>query len=111
MSIASRVNHQFNTSLPKEFLLDIAQERNRVALPTVGQEFGVRLPPEKYCLTGINWDLAEGGEWIEMTDDEDEDDMMLPELKVEQGEEDGKMEVDDLFGGSGDNDDTHMGDA
>jgi transcription initiation factor TFIID subunit 9B len=75
MSIASRVNHQFNTSLPKEFLLDIAQERNRVALPTVGPEFGVRLPPEKYCLTGVNWDLKSGGEeWMDVEDD-DEDEM------------------------------------
>ncbi|KAI5785935.1 transcription initiation factor TAFII31, partial [Geopyxis carbonaria] len=66
MSIASRVNHQFSPGLPKDFLLDIAQERNRVALPTVGPEFGVRLPPEKYCLTGINWDLAQGmEEWME----------------------------------------------
>ncbi|RPB11106.1 TFIID-31kDa-domain-containing protein, partial [Morchella conica CCBAS932] len=65
MSVASRINHQFNTALPKEFLLDIAQERNRVGLPTVGKEFGVRLPPEKYSLTGISWELAETREdWM-----------------------------------------------
>ena len=74
MSIASRVNHQFNSSLPKEFLLDIAQDRNRVALPTVGPEFGVRLPPEKYCLTGINWDLKDSGDDFMDDDDDDDDD-------------------------------------
>lgn len=73
MSIASRVNHQFNTSLPKEFLLDIAQDRNRIALPTVGPEFGVRLPPEKYCLTGINWDLKDSGDYFMDDDDEGDD--------------------------------------
>jgi len=111
MSIASRVNHQFNTSLPKEFLLDIAQERNRVALPTVGPEFGVRLPPEKYCLTGVNWDLKVGGdEWTEMDENEDENEgagvgqsTIVGGGVVESraAEESDKMDVeegDDLFG-------------
>ncbi|TGZ85260.1 TFIID-31kDa-domain-containing protein [Ascodesmis nigricans] len=118
MSIASRVNHQFNPGLPKEFLLEVAQDRNRVALPTVGPEFGVRLPPEKYCLTGINWDLEEGmEEWAEVSDDEDEDvDMpvmgsgvMLSTAKEENDED--KMDVDDLFGGGSGDGDTTMADA
>jgi transcription initiation factor TFIID subunit 9B len=109
MSIASRVNHQFNTSLPKEFLLDIAQERNRVALPTVGPEYGVRLPPEKYCLTGVNWDLKEGGDDFMDEDDDEEDDGvgmgMGPiigmggvgiDTRTEEGND--NMEVEDLFG-------------
>jgi len=113
MSIGSRINHQFNTALPKEFLLEIAQERNRVALPTVGPEFGVRLPPEKYCLTGVNWDLKEGGEeWIDVEDDEDEDElgqgMEGPLIgmggSVDAGAEeiDDQMDVEDLFGDGGD---------
>ncbi|MCJ1361805.1 Transcription initiation factor TFIID subunit 9 [Acarospora aff. strigata] len=61
LSIASRLNYQFSPSLPKEFLQDMAQERNRVALPSVGREWGVRLPPERYCLTGVGWGLKE--EW------------------------------------------------
>ncbi|KAI5783503.1 transcription initiation factor IID, 31kD subunit-domain-containing protein, partial [Pyronema domesticum] len=109
MSIASRVNHQFNTSLPKEFLLDISQERNRVALPTVGPEFGVRLPPEKYCLTGVNWDLKEaGGEEMD-TDDEEETQMgmgPITGLGGREQEDEDQMEVEDLFG-----EDTSMGDA
>ena len=71
MSIASRVNHQFNTSLPKEFLLEVANERNRIALPPVDKGYGIRLPPEKYCLTGVNWDLVEGED---LWGDEEEDD-------------------------------------
>jgi transcription initiation factor TFIID subunit 9B len=103
MSVASRINHQFNTSLPKEFLLDIAQERNKVALPIVGKEFGVRLPPEKYCLTGINWDLSETREdWMVDSDDDEE-----PEYGTGLvgggggGGAEGGMEVDELFGGEG----------
>ncbi|KZF22029.1 TFIID-31kDa-domain-containing protein, partial [Xylona heveae TC161] len=59
LSIASRLNYQFNPSLPKEFLLELAQERNKVALPNVGREWGLRLPPERYCLTGVGWGLKE----------------------------------------------------
>ena len=104
MSVASRINHQFNTSLPKEFLLEIAQERNKVALPTVGKEFGVRLPPEKYCLTGINWDLSETREeWMDESDEEPEPEMPHPGFPggavVERPGE--GMELDDMFGGSG----------
>ena len=110
MSIASRVNHQFNTALPKEFLLDIAQERNRVALPTVGPEYGVRLPPEKYCLTGVNWDLRAGGDDWDDDEEDDEDESMGmasqgPILGL-GGSNDDNMD-EDLFGDG----DTNMGDA
>lgn len=122
MSIASRVNHQFNPGLPKEFLLEVAQERNKVALPTVQPEFGVRLPPEKYCLTGINWDLMENmDEWAEISDEDDEDGDVGGGLEGGRGAATGseddqavKMEEDDddenLFGGGGDAD-TTMADA
>lgn len=130
MSIASRVNHQFTGGLPKEFLLDIAQERNRVALPTVGPEFGVRLPPEKYCLTGVNWDLAEGMEEFEEYTDDEDDEMQMPDATGLGGsgipgggldddgdneEDEEKMDVDDLFGadndGEGNDADSSMMDA
>jgi len=120
MSIASRVNHQFNTSLPKEFLLDIAQERNKIALPPVDKGYGIRLPPEKYCLTGVNWELVDGDEfWTYDDEDEDEDggdegaegggdsmDGVVIGAGEEGGDEDAQgedddMNVDDLFGGGG----------
>ncbi len=71
LSIASRLNYQFNPSLPKEFLQEVAQERNRVALPAVGRDWGVRLPPERYCLTGVGWGLKE--EWDSDGEGEGED--------------------------------------
>ncbi|KAF1810614.1 TFIID-31kDa-domain-containing protein, partial [Eremomyces bilateralis CBS 781.70] len=61
LAIASRQNYQFQHALPKEWLLDLAAERNRVQLPGVGRGFGLRLPPEKYCLTGVGWNLKD--EW------------------------------------------------
>ncbi|KAL4871232.1 transcription initiation factor IID, 31kD subunit-domain-containing protein [Aspergillus spectabilis] len=131
LSIASRLHYQFQTGLPKEFLADVAAERNRVALPGATRGFeqtsgkpaasssvlmaGMRLPPERFCLTGTAWNMKD--EW----DSEGEEEIVLGEergdggvmgLEGEEGEgdedEDGRME--DIFGedavmGDGDGDD------
>ncbi|KAL4787461.1 transcription initiation factor IID, 31kD subunit-domain-containing protein [Aspergillus varians] len=125
LSIASRLHYQFQTGLPKEFLMDVAAERNRVALPGATRGFdagagkpaasssvlmaGMRLPPERFCLTGTAWKMSD--EW----DSEGEEEVLVGEAKGdtaggEDGEgegdedEDGKME--DIFG-----EDTAMGDG
>ncbi|KAJ4350914.1 Transcription initiation factor TFIID subunit 9 [Ascochyta clinopodiicola] len=59
--------------LGKEFLAEIAMERNRVALPRVEREFGVRLPPERYCFTGVGWGVKEA--WEADEDVESDEDM------------------------------------
>ena len=51
-----------SVGLSKEFLAEVAMERNRVALPRVEREFGVRLPPERYCFTGVGWNVKEAWE-------------------------------------------------
>lgn len=97
LSIASRTHYQFNPSIPKEYYQDLAQERNRVALPTVGKDWGVRLPPERYCLTGVGWGLKE--EW----DSEEEElmataeggDDVMNDGEAEDGEGIGEDEADD----------------
>lgn len=59
-AIASRQGYTFAGALPKEFMLQQAVERNRVALPRVdNRSYGVQLPDEKYCLTGVGWGLKE----------------------------------------------------
>lgn len=58
--------------LGKEFLAEVASERNRVALPRVEREFGVRLPPERYCFTGVGWGVKEAWEAEEDESDADE---------------------------------------
>ncbi|KAJ5131253.1 Histone-fold [Penicillium bovifimosum] len=137
LSIASRLHFQFQAGLPKEFLMDVASERNRIALPGVSRGFdpaagaangaagaanqsvmmgGMRLPPERFCLTGKAWDMKD--EW----DSEGEGEEM-PDVSQQPGagrgvsgdaaedneggdedENDGKME--DIFG-----EDTTMGEA
>ncbi|KAI9719413.1 MAG: hypothetical protein M1812_003484 [Candelaria pacifica] len=117
LSIASRTNYQFQPSLPKEFLLELANERNRIGLPVVGRDWGVRLPHEKYCLTGVGWGLREEwdseGDEVEEGGDDDDDDGGVGGvgdggIKVDgedregEGDEEGDERMEDFFGELGD---------
>lgn len=130
LSIASRLHYQFQPGLPKEFLMDVAAERNRIALPGSSRALdagggkgsysnvmmgGMRLPPERFCLTGIGWNLkdaweSEGEEEMEDAEQAQEGaaaaaaETKEEEVEGEEDEEDGKME--DIFG-----DDTAMDEA
>ena len=99
LSVESRTYQQFNPSLPKDFHQDLAQERNRIALPPVGKDWGVKLPSEKYCLTGVGWGLKD--EWesegeTEQGDQAVEDAMDVGEEGIDGEEGDERME--DFFG-------------
>ncbi|EEA26369.1 Transcription initiation factor TFIID subunit 9 [Talaromyces marneffei ATCC 18224] len=123
LSIASRLHYQFQPGLPKEFLIDVATERNRIALPGVARggetaaksSFsnvsmgGMRLPPERFCQTGTGWNLkeeweSEGEEDVEELEltavvpgaMQNEKDAEADEDGMEDDDEDGKME--DIFG-------------
>lgn len=61
LAVASRQHYQFQSSLPKEHFQEIAAEKNKIALPLVGKSTQVRLPPERYCLTGVGFNLRD--EW------------------------------------------------
>lgn len=87
--------------LGKEFLAEMASERNRVALPRVEREFGVRLPPERYCFTGVGWGVREAWEVDEDEQSEEGD----GDEKMGEG---GPVGAADGFGDAG-ADDTEMG--
>jgi transcription initiation factor TFIID subunit 9B len=115
LSIASRTQYQFNPSLPKEHFLDLAQEKNRVALPPVGKGNGVRLPPERYCLTGVGWGLRE--EWdsegdVEVEVEADTGDHTMGGDADDNGEEEGDDKMEDVFGSDfeGEGEDKNMDD-
>jgi transcription initiation factor TFIID subunit 9B len=92
LAIASRLGYQFRggggagTSgggVSKEWMLELARERNKVSLPRVlPSEWGVRLPNERFVLNGTAWGLKEGWEGGLADDDDDEDE--------EEEEEDGE---------------------
>lgn len=119
MAIASRMAHQFTGqgNMSKEFLKNLADERNRISLVqqakdekggagvTIG---GVKLPHERYCLTGMGWGLK--NEWE--SEGEESDDEAMVEGAAAQGEdvqmedmgegmdedEEGEGQMEDLFG-------------
>ncbi|ETS81932.1 hypothetical protein PFICI_06934 [Pestalotiopsis fici W106-1] len=56
----------------KDWLLELAKERNKVQLPRVmAHEWGVRLPNERFVLSGMPWGLRDT--WAEGSDDDDDD--------------------------------------
>lgn len=59
LAILSRTYYQFKPLPPKELLLELAKERNRKPLPAVIPSWGLRLPPEKYCLTASDWNIQD----------------------------------------------------
>ncbi|KAF3002678.1 Transcription initiation factor TFIID subunit 9 [Curvularia kusanoi] len=79
-SVASRAammggSTGYGGGLSKEFLAEMASERNRVALPRVEREFGVRLPPERYCFTGVGWGVKEEWETEEVVGESGDEEM------------------------------------
>jgi len=82
LATASRNAYSYASGgLPKQTLLEMAQERNKIRLPEVDKEvyFGVRLPHERYVQTGTGWGMLE--EW----DSEVEEDEEMVEDKGEAG--------------------------
>ncbi|KAK5132167.1 hypothetical protein LTR08_000324 [Meristemomyces frigidus] len=115
-AIASRSGYTFVGHLPKEFMLEQAAERNRVALPKVERGWGVQLPPEKYCLTGAAWNLkeewesdeeAEGegmnghGEGVVGGSEDHEMGGVDGAVEDEDGDEEGAGKMEDVFGEEG----------
>ncbi|KAL3958796.1 hypothetical protein ACCO45_006958 [Purpureocillium lilacinum] len=80
LAISARLAYQFRGGsagggISKEHMQELARDRNKVSLPKiVPNEWGVRLPSERFVLTGTSWglkDLWEGDE--DASDDEDMD--------------------------------------
>lgn len=59
LAVASQVAYEFKPTTPKDLLLSLAAERNKRMLPPVPETYGLRLPPEKYCLTGCDREIDE----------------------------------------------------
>ncbi|CAJ0839297.1 14528_t:CDS:2 [Entrophospora sp. SA101] len=51
LAIHGRINHSFTFPPRQEFLVQLANERNDVPLPHVPVKYGLRLPPDRHCLT------------------------------------------------------------
>jgi len=89
LATASRNAYSYASGgLPKQTLLEMAQERNKIRLPEVDKEvhFGVRLPHERYVQTGTGWGMLE--EW----DSEVEEDEEMAEQDQGEARNDGSAD-------------------
>ncbi|XP_077002077.1 transcription initiation factor TFIID subunit 9B-like [Tamandua tetradactyla] len=57
LAIKCRADHSFTSPPPRDFLLDIARQRNQIPLPPIKPYAGPRLPPDRYCVTAPNYRL------------------------------------------------------
>ncbi|KAK0753883.1 transcription initiation factor IID, 31kD subunit-domain-containing protein [Schizothecium vesticola] len=75
LAIASRLAYQFRGAgggISKDWMLEQARERNKVALPRVApSEWGARLPGERFVLNGSGWGLRDV--WAGQPGEEEED--------------------------------------
>lgn len=55
LAIQSRLDHSYTNPPPREFLIEIARQKNRHPLPQIQTKSGLRLPPDRYCLTSTNY--------------------------------------------------------
>ncbi|KAF5727281.1 transcription initiation factor TFIID subunit 9 [Tripterygium wilfordii] len=58
LAIQSRVNFSFSQPPPREVLLELARNRNKIPLPKTLAGPGIPLPPEKDTLISQNYQLA-----------------------------------------------------
>ncbi|KAL1882127.1 hypothetical protein VTK73DRAFT_2218 [Phialemonium thermophilum] len=106
LAIASRLGYQFRGGgaataggVSKDWMLELARERNKVALPRVApSEWGVRLPSERFVLSGLSWGLTEG--WAELgeRDDSDEEEQDDDNGNAMEGVETTEQADDDVGG-------------
>lgn len=79
LAIGARLGYQFRGGssgggISKDYMQELARERNKVALPRiVPNEWGVRLPSERFVLSGTSWGLKDMWDEADIDEDEDED--------------------------------------
>ncbi|KAH9947321.1 transcription initiation factor IID, 31kD subunit-domain-containing protein [Amylocystis lapponica] len=88
LAVQARVGWEFGGRVPKEFLVSLATETNKVPLPAVPEVFGVRLPPATECLTSVDFDLVPNKPppGVKLYDEE------IEEVEESESEEDDDME-------------------
>lgn len=57
LAIQCRMDQSFTSPPPRDFLLEVARQKNQTPLPLIKPYSGPRLPPDRYCLTAPNYRL------------------------------------------------------
>ncbi|KAH8289680.1 hypothetical protein KR054_009083 [Drosophila jambulina] len=61
------LDKSFTGPLPRHVLAKVAELRNNMPLPPIKPHCGLRLPPDRYCLTGVNYKLRASNQPKKMT--------------------------------------------
>jgi len=109
LAVASRLGYQFGgaAAASKDWLLELAAARNRVALPRLAaQDWGARLPSERFVLNRAGWTLRDTWAGEDESEDGEAGDAMQG-IEGAAGADDGEEvggdpveggTVDDIFG-------------
>ena len=57
LSVSLSTEQTFTSPPPREALLELARVKNSVQLPVPQNKLGLRLPPDRHCLTNTNYKL------------------------------------------------------
>ncbi|CAL1376426.1 unnamed protein product [Linum trigynum] len=76
LAIQSKVNFSFSQPPPREVLLELARNRNKIPLPKTAPGPGVPLPPEQDTLISPNYQLAFPKKQLPQVEETDEDEEM-----------------------------------
>lgn len=58
LAVQMQLDKSFTTPPPREVLLDVARSKNITPLPLIKPHCGLRLPPDRYCLSSCNYKLV-----------------------------------------------------
>ncbi|XP_067944314.1 transcription initiation factor TFIID subunit 9-like [Watersipora subatra] len=57
LAVQLKLDKSYTNPPPRELLLDIASHRNSQSLPVIKPYTGPKLPPDRYCLSSMNYQL------------------------------------------------------
>lgn len=57
LAVSMQMEQSFTTPPPREILMEVARSKNSTPLPTIKPHCGIRLPPDRYCLSACNYKL------------------------------------------------------
>lgn len=61
LAVKLQMEKSFTNPPPRDVLLDVARTKNNVPLPFIRPSNGLRLPPDRFCLSGTNYKLKSLG--------------------------------------------------
>jgi len=59
LAVQMQTDQNFTSPPPREVLLDLARYKNAIQLPLIKPAVGLRLPPDRHCLTACNYKLKD----------------------------------------------------